>query len=295
MVAQGLADPRKSDPADHRLARSITTYIASCKNDDPPALPQQAIPSSVIRWIVNNMGRSQQPQTALTAHLISLAFFFLLRVGEYTPSREKRRTIPLRKKDVRLLRSGTIIPNDSPLAVLVTANAVTICLENQKNGHKNATLHHTSSKDATLNPVRSAAILIHALQNLPDTTPIGSFVDDLARVQRVTSDEIRSAIHIGAVHDNLAAHGYTITRIGSHSIRSGSAMHLKLAGYDNDIIQKLGRWSSNTYLHYIQTQIGQLTAGVAQRMACQSTIPHRGLSSYLIKDLHYSGASFRYH
>jgi hypothetical protein len=48
---------------------------------------------------------------------------------------------------------------------------------------------------------------------------------------------------------------------------SGQAMHLKLAGYDNDIIQKLGCWSSNTYLHYIQTQISQLTAGVAQRMA----------------------------
>jgi hypothetical protein len=39
------------------------------------------------------------------------------------------------------------------------------------------------------------------------------------------------------------------------------------AGYDNDIIQKLSRWSRNTYLHYIQTQIGQLTADVAQRMA----------------------------
>jgi hypothetical protein len=47
-------------------------------------------------------------------------------------------------------------------------------------------------------------------------------------------------------------------------------MHLKLAGYDNDIIQKLGQWSSNTYLHYIQTQIGQLTTGVAQRMAALS-------------------------
>jgi hypothetical protein len=213
------------------------------------------------------MGRSQQPRTALTANLIVLAFFFLLRVGEYTPSREKRRTVPLRKKDIRLWRTGTILPNDSPLAVLATADAVTICLENQKNGHKNATLHHTSSNDANLNPVKAAVFLIHALKNMPETTPLGSFVDDLTRVQRVTSDEIRSAIHIGAVHENLAAHGYTLSRIGSHSIRSGGAMHLKLAGYDNDIIQKLGRWSSNTYLHYIQTQIGQLTAGVAQRMA----------------------------
>jgi hypothetical protein len=63
------------------------------------------------------------------------------------------------------------------------------------------------------------------------------------------------------------AHGYTIARIGSHSLCSSGAKHLKLAGYDDDIIQKLSRWSSNTYLHYIQTQIRQLMAGVAQRMA----------------------------
>jgi hypothetical protein len=191
-------------------------------------------------------------------------------VGEYTRSREKRRTIPLRKQDIRLWRSSIILPNDAPLDVLLTADAVTICLENQKNGHKNAVLHHTTSKDTLFDPVKAAVILIHAVRNLPGGTPIGTFSDEQQRIQHITAEEIRSAIHIGATHDNLVAHGYTLSRIGTHSIRSGGAMHLKLAGYDNDIIQKLGRWSSNTYLHYIQTQIGQLTAGVAQRMAAVS-------------------------
>jgi hypothetical protein len=270
MVTQGLDDPRKSDTPDNQLARSITLYIAACKNDDPPAFPQQALPSSTIRWIATHMGSSQQPQTCLTAQLIVLAFFFLLRVGEYTQSKEKRRTIPQRKKDIRLWRSGTILPNDAPLEVLLTADAVTICLENQKNGNKNAILHHTSSKDATIDPVKAAALLVSTLKNLPDGTPIGTFADRQNRLQHITSDEIRSAIHIGATHDNLPAHGYPLSRIGSHSIRSGGAMHLKLAGYDNDIIQKLGHWSSNTYLHYIQTKIGQLTTGVAQCMASVS-------------------------
>jgi hypothetical protein len=139
-----------------------------------------------------------------------------------------------------------------------------------KNGHKNAVLHHTSSHDATIDPVRSAAILLNAVRSLPDNTPIGTIVDAQNRILQITSDEIRSAIQIAATQDNLPAHGYSLSRIGSHSIRSGGAMHLKLAGYDNDIIQKLGRWSSNTYLQYIQTQIGQLTAGVAQRMAAIS-------------------------
>jgi hypothetical protein len=70
----------------------------------------------------------------LAAHLIVLAFFFLLRVGEYTRSSGKRLTVPLRNQDVKLWRGGFIIPNDSSLAVLMTADVVTICLENQKNG-----------------------------------------------------------------------------------------------------------------------------------------------------------------
>ena len=44
-------------------------------------------------------------------------------------------------------------------------------------------------------------------------------------------------------------------------------MNLKLDGQDHDMIKKLGRWSSDTYLKYIQSQIGELTAGIATRMA----------------------------
>jgi hypothetical protein len=270
MVTQGLDDPCKSDTSDQRLARPITSYLTACKTDDPPALPQHAIPKSTIQWIATHMGSSLQPQTRLTAQLVVLAFFFLLRLGGYTKSREKRRTIPLRKKDIRLWRSGIILPNNAPLDVLLTADAITICLENQKNGHKNAILHHTLSKDVTIDPVKAAALLIHAVRILPGGTPIGTFTDEQQRIQHITAEEIRSAIHISATHDNLAAHRYTLSRIGTHSIRSGGVMHCKLAGYDNNIIQKLGRWSSNTYLHYIQTQIGQLMADVAQRMAALS-------------------------
>jgi hypothetical protein len=212
MVAEGLDDPRKSDTSDHRLARSITSYVKSCKDDDPPSLPQQAIPSSTIRWIATHMGSSQQHQTHLTAHLMVLAFFFLLRVGEYTKSSDKRRTIPLRKKDIRLWRAGVILPNDGPLEVLLTADAVTICLENQKNGHKNAVLHHTSSHDATIDPVRSVAILLNAIRSLPNNTPIGTIVDAHNRILQITSDEIRRS--------KSQQHRTTCQRMDTHSLAS---------------------------------------------------------------------------
>ena len=44
-------------------------------------------------------------------------------------------------------------------------------------------------------------------------------------------------------------------------------MALKLHGYDEVLIQTLGRWSSNTYLRYIHSQIGALTTGVSNHMA----------------------------
>jgi hypothetical protein len=57
--------------------------------------------------------------------------------------------------------------------------------------------------------------------------------------------------------------------IEQHSIRADGAVQLtvKILGYDSDIIKKLGRWSGATYLRYIQTQIGQVTSGIAALMA----------------------------
>jgi len=44
-------------------------------------------------------------------------------------------------------------------------------------------------------------------------------------------------------------------------------MRLKLAGFDEITIKKLGRWSSDTYLVYIQSQIANLNEGIARQMA----------------------------
>jgi hypothetical protein len=60
--------------------------------------------------------------------LVVLAFFFLLRIGEYTPSKDPRRTIPLHKKDVRLWLNNQFISHDVPLVELLAADAVTPCL-----------------------------------------------------------------------------------------------------------------------------------------------------------------------
>ena len=54
--------------------------------------------------------------------------------------------------------------------------------------------------------------------------------------------------------------------IGAHSLRAGGAMALKLNHYPDTTIQKIGRWTSNTWMQYIHNQISHLSKGVAQDM-----------------------------
>ena len=267
MVTRGLRDPRRTDPGQHNLDECFSSYIRRCKSLDPAPQPQQALPSSTILWIAQYLGTSTSKRIRVASDLIILAFFFLLRVGEYTPSRQTRLTVPLRDKDLRLWRQGQVLDHRLPLAELLTADAVTICLENQKNGFKGATLHHTASQHPWLCPVKSAARLIHEIGGLGPDTGLGTYSDETGALRRITSPEIRAGIQLGAIGDNLASRGYSLDRIGSHSLRSGGATHLHVLGFSPDTIKKMGRWNSDTYLRYIQSQIGDLTAGISAQMA----------------------------
>jgi hypothetical protein len=44
-------------------------------------------------------------------------------------------------------------------------------------------------------------------------------------------------------------------------------MALQLNNVGEDLIKKLGRWSSSTWLTYIHAQMSSLTAGLPERMA----------------------------
>ena len=265
---RGYADPRRAIQGQHPLDPRFTAYLNKCKREDPPALQQQALPSSTIKRIAETYGASSEPRLIMTAELITVAFFFLLRLCEYTPRRRCNQcTVPLRKKDIVLWRGGSKLSNDAAWHTLTQADAVTIHLEDQKNGHKHAVLHHDKSNNPHICPVRSMIRLIHAIRGLPDNTPLGTYHDKNGARRQVQDEDIRAAIRAGAHMDNLEAAGYDLTRIGSHSLRTGGAVALKLAGYDHDIIKKLGRWSSNTYLRYIQTQVAQLSQGVSHQMA----------------------------
>ena len=251
MVATGLADPRRRDPSQQNLDLRFSQQLKQWKNQDPAPKPEQALPNSTVQLLARIYRSSTCIKFNIIADLVVVAYFFLLRLCEYTSSHRTTRTVPLRRRDIQLWRNKRLLHHSLPSDELMQADAVTINLENQKNGVKGAVVHHTSSGIPAFDPVTSMARLVCAIQFLPEDTPIGSFQQPNGSVQCIQSRQIIAALRYAALADGLPSAGFDLKRIGSHSLRSGGAVNLKLNGYDHDIIKKLGRWSSNTYLHYI--------------------------------------------
>ena len=272
----GYSDPRKSAPGQDRLDRVISSYISKCKEKDPPPRRQIALPNTLIRdMAMETLGSNQTPKIhsreEMSMHLIILAFFFLLRVGEYTEGPKSRqgtkRTVPLRKRDLKLWKGDRPISPDSDWDTLLTADRVSITLDNQKNGMRNVTLSHETSHDPALDPVRAAAHLLHAIQNRPNYTPVGTFETARGRTSKVSAKNVIDHLRLGAGLAGLQQSGYDLSLVGTHSLRASGAVHLHAQGFDDVTIMKLGRWSSNTYLIYIQTQLSTFTRGISQAMA----------------------------
>ena len=60
--------------------------------------------------------------------------------------------------------------------------------------------------------------------------------------------------------------GIPIDRIDTHSLRSGGANALSLAGFQDREIQKMGRWRSATFKEYIREELACFSEGMSKRM-----------------------------
>jgi integrase len=265
IVLAGYPDPRRSSGSkdlDLPFAKLFQTY----KTEDPAPKPQLALPVRAIQCIVTFYRNKGTPLACAIADLLTIAFFFLLRPGEYTmPSaRTKTCTVQFRRQDVRFFRNGQVLPHSAPLETLRQADAVRLFIDNQKNGQRGSTMHHTSLPGAFC-PVKALANRVYHLHRLAPANaelPL-SFVSPSAHI---SSSAITLAVRESVVLSGLLNSGYSPSRVSAHSLRASGAMALRLNNVGEDLIKKLGRWSSSTWLTYIHSQISSLTAGLSERM-----------------------------
>ena len=216
------------------------------------------------------------PLQEATGHLAVIAFYFLLRSGEYTkPRKVKRngkmvratRTVQFRVRDIGFWKDGKILPRRSPLSLLLQADSATMKITNQKNGRTGQTLHQEST--GSNGAVAALAHRVHHILSHGGTEhcllcEVCTAKDTWRSVQ---SSDMVQAVRRAAKTLNLHNRGIDPDMIGSHSLRAGGAMALKIMGEKDSTIRKFGRWTSDTWMMYIHSQISQLYKGVAQKMS----------------------------
>jgi hypothetical protein len=208
--------------------------------------------------------------------LAIVAFYYLLRVGEYTLPRTvlkngKRvhatRTRQFTVMNVGFFKNDKIVSRSSSLDTLLDCDSATLKITNQKNGRMGDTVHQQSVQGPRC-PVKALARRVHhILQNGGDGNTLLCQVFVNGSWGSVTSNDILRQVRLAAKALKLERNAIDPDLVGAHSLRAGGAMALKLHGFDDTTIMKMGRWTSLTFLEYIHTQIAHLSKDVSQKMS----------------------------
>lgn len=201
-----------------------------------------------------------------------IAFYFLLRVGEYTyhPKSDRRLTKQFTVNDVALWNHTTLITPTSPTHLLyVQCTKATLSIQNQKNGKKNDSitvkaLFHDHC------PIRALIRRLKHIRRHSTTLNLclsTYFAYPGAHPRMLRAYDINSAIKRAVTTLKLDRNGLTSALVGSHSLRAGGAMAMYLNGVPHDTVRKMGRWKSDTFLMYIHEQIAAFSENVSEAMS----------------------------
>jgi hypothetical protein len=262
---QALSNPLHNHEG--KLLLPLNYLIQAYTNQDPPSLPSLAVPVELVEAALNihNKGTKHQQRTA---QLMVIAYYFLLRVGEYTKPSKQTRTVQFRIIDVIFWKNGfQINPRIASLQTLTQCDSATLRISNQKNGKKEQTIFH----EANGSPACPIVTLAHVVKDIcsfsnDDTEMLCAFKQG-SNITHVISNDISCMIKYTAKVIQLPQRGFPLSRLAPHSLRAGGATALAIAGWDDVIIKKYGRWSSSTFLTYIHEQIAQLGRNVSKSMA----------------------------
>jgi hypothetical protein len=211
------------------------------------------------------LGSSSSAEKAASQLSIG-AFFFAMRSCEYSHVSGSRRTKPLRLRNLRFFKQNRLLPHSDP--ALATADALSITFEFQKTDVRHETVHQHATGFDILCPVVQWAAVVQRVLGYPgcDSDSLVSTVLLRDKLKLVTGTFVGQLLKAAAKRLGEDVLGFSHSDVGTHSLRSGAAMAMYLAGVPVFTIMLIGRWSSDAFLRYIRRQVLQFSAGVSKRM-----------------------------
>jgi hypothetical protein len=195
----------------------------------------------VIRRILTVAQQTHCPFTTALADMIGLAFFFLLRPGEYTDSPASD-TSPFQLQDVQLFigqqRLNLVTATDAQLLI---ATFSTLTFRDQKNGVCGEVIGLSHSEDLQLSPTRILARRVIHLRThqAPVDTPLSRVYMSNGHTKSAKPADITAALKAAVTFIGPQL-GFLVSDVTARSLRAAGANALLCAHVDPDIIRLLG-------------------------------------------------------
>ena len=207
------------------------------------------------------------PSSRCLAHMAYVAFFFLMRPGEYCISGDA--SYPFRLGDVRLwIGLMAINPLTAPFATLRRATFCGLVFNDQKNCVRGELIGHGRSGALHACPIRALVELVILLRTAGGTatTPLCSYLPAAGRVlHHLTAADFTEALQ-QQVRILGKKFGVKEKEISARSFRNAGMMALLCAGVNVDRIGLVGRWKSGAMLRYLIVQARPVMRGFAPAM-----------------------------
>jgi hypothetical protein len=197
-------------------------------------------------------GSTGNPRDRATLDCMWMAFYFLLRPGEYANASGDAKH-PFRLEDVEF-KIGTRHFADVMVATipdLLSATFNSLTFSTQKNGVKGEKLAHAANSQPFACPTRATMRRVVHLRrhNAPANTPLHIYFENGKR-RAVSSAMVTSILRTAAY--TIPGHcGVDPEKLAARYLRSSGAMALLLGGVDPDKIRVVGRWRSDAMFRYL--------------------------------------------
>ena len=266
-TSMGAHDPRHDDQG--RLHFVLYRQLRSYTRSDPAPARVKPIPTRVL-YNVFERYISGTAEHHCIADLVWVAFFFLMRPGEYCDAGQNNDSTPFRLCDV-VFRTGQTTHHtfNTPISILSHSTHVALTFSNQKNGVKGESIGHSATSHATACPVRRIAHRVAYLRarGASHTSPLCCYHN--GHQWRT----VKSAAFTTALRHSITllspGIGLTPDEVSARSLRASGAMALLLGGIDTDTIGLIGRWRSGALLRYLHVTARAITHNHSHTMLQQ--------------------------
>jgi hypothetical protein len=266
----GAKDPRKDNfgKIDYRLTRQLRSYSKA----DPPPKRVKPVPITLVLYILRlayNLEGSEDTQAI--ADMVCIAFYFLLRPGEYSGSTSEAHPFVLDNVTLHL-GSRPLNYMTAPLAQIRAATSVTYTFPRQKNNNRNEQVAHGRSNHPLCCPVKATIrrLIYHRDMNTPSNKPLATYYNAHNRRIAITSQDVTEQLRAAATA-NYHITGIAAADLSARSLRAGGAMALLCGNVDFDIIKMLGRWHSDVMIRYLHIQAQPIIQQLAVKMFNKGT------------------------